>query len=99
MDIKAIKNLDFSQFTNKEILEYFNGRCQICGSTWNVSNHHLTYRSQGGHSGPRIPLCGNCHTGGKKSIHGDPDFKRKYEPKLYKIAATFYYLKMQGTLC
>lgn len=94
-----LKNLDFSRFTDAEILEHFNYRCQICGSTWNVGLHHLVFRSSGGINGPRIPLCGSCHTGpntaGKRSIHGDADFRTKHELKLFKIAAVFYQLKTQ----
>lgn len=97
-----LRNLDFRDFTDAEILEHFNYRCQICGSTWGVGLHHLVFRSQGGLNGPRIPLCSNCHTGpntaGKKSIHGDGDFRAKWELKLFKIAETYYILRTQTSL-
>lgn len=89
-----LRNLDFSHFSDEEILEHFNYRCQICGSTWGVSLHHLVFRSQGGINGPRIPLCANCHTG-PRSIHGNADFRIKWELKLFKIAESYYILRTQ----
>lgn len=81
-------NLDYSIFTDREIMDFFYGRCQACGSTYEVSLHHLIYRSQGGTNNPRLPLCSKCHISG---IHGDPEFKKMIEPRLFEIAEVFYY--------
>jgi 5-methylcytosine-specific restriction endonuclease McrA len=78
---------DFSIFSDWEIMEFFLGRCQICGSTYQVSLHHLIFRSQGGTNGPRLPLCGKCHIAG---VHGTPEFRRKHEERLFEIADVFY---------
>jgi hypothetical protein len=91
MDIEALKNLDFSQFTDIEVLEHFNFRCQIDGSNYEVACHHIVFKSQGGVSRPRIPLCNNCHM----KFHGNPDFRKKWEVRLLKIAGIFYQLKTQ----
>jgi hypothetical protein len=93
-DVERIKNLDFSRFTDQEILEHFNYRCQISGSTFEVALHHLSFRSQGGVNGPRIPLARQYHD----RLHSDPDFRKKWEGKLLKIAETFYILKTQTQL-
>ena len=38
-------------------------RCTIpgCGSTFRLENHHVVFRSQGGHKGPRRTLCWDHH--------------------------------------
>ena len=36
--------------------------CFICGAL-NFENHHITYRSQGGHEGQQIPVCPEHHRG------------------------------------
>ena len=89
-----LKNLDFSRFTDAEIMEHFNYRCQISGSTFEVALHHLTFQSQGGVSGPRIPLAREYHN----KLHSDAAFRDKWELKLFKIAEVFYQLKTQGGL-
>lgn len=94
-DIKQqAENLDFSGFTDAEIMEHFNYRCQVDGSTWEVALHHIIFKSQGGHNGPRIPLCNHCHT----KLHADPVFRRKHEVKLFRVALVFYELQTQGVL-
>jgi 5-methylcytosine-specific restriction endonuclease McrA len=94
VDLNSLANLDFSPFTDAEIMAHFNGRCQACGSTYQVANHHLIFRSQGGTHSPRIPLCNTCHS----RLHGNPEFRKKYEAKLLKIAGVFYQLQTQGLL-
>jgi hypothetical protein len=89
-----LKNLDFSRFTDAEIMEHFNYRCQISGSTYEVALHHLVFQSQGGVNGPRIPLARQYHD----RLHSDPAFRDKWELKLFKIAEVFYILKTQVKL-
>lgn len=91
---KQIGDLDFSRFTDAEIIEHFNGRCQICGSTWECALHHMVFKSQMGHNGPRVPLCNRCHM----RLHGEAGFRKKHESKLFRIAHTFYVLQSQGVL-
>jgi hypothetical protein len=94
-DIPAnLRNLDFSRFTDAEIMEHFNYRCQISGSTFEVALHHLNFQSQGGQNGPRIPLAQQYHS----RLHSDSVFRKKWELKLYKIAKVFYVLKTQMNL-
>ena len=94
MDIDQIKNLDFSQFSDAEIMEHFNSRCQIDGLTYQVACHHIVFQSQGGTANPRIPLCSDCHN----KMHSNAEFRKKYEPKLFKIAWVFYQLQTQKVL-
>jgi hypothetical protein len=89
---KKLKNLDFTGISDQEILEHFNYRCQVDGSTFEVANHHLVFKSQGGVNGPRIPLCNSCHG----RLHSNADFRKKWELKLFKIAAVFWVLRKQG---
>jgi len=93
-DIESIISLDFSVFDDLLIMQHFNHRCQCCGSTWEVALHHLIFRSQGGVNGPRIPLCNICHM----KLHNKPEFRKKYETKLLKIASVFYQLQTQAIL-
>lgn len=88
---ETLKNLDFSRFTDAEIMEHFNYRCQVDGSTYEVALHHLVFQSQGGVNGPRIPLCNSCHG----RLHREAGFREKHELKLFKIAEVFYQLKTQ----
>ena len=87
---RTIGVLDFSQFSNEEIMEHFNHRCQICGSTYEVALHHLIFKSSGGHNNPRLPLCGKCH----RRLHGEGGFREKHESRLFDIAEIFWGLKM-----
>jgi 5-methylcytosine-specific restriction endonuclease McrA len=89
--IEDIRSLNFSRFSNAEIMEHFNGRCQICGSTYQISLHHIVFRSQGGLDGPRIPLCNHCHM----RLHSEGGFRLKHEKKLLQVAGIFYQLKTQ----
>lgn len=89
-----LRNLDFSHFTDAEIMEHFNYRCQISGSTYEVALHHLNFQSQGGVNGPRIPLAKQYHD----RLHTNAAFRDKWELKLFKIAEVFYLLKTQEKL-
>ena len=35
--------------------------CGICGSTRHIEHHHIVPRSRGGHDGPTVTLCRDCH--------------------------------------
>lgn len=87
-------NLDYGGITNEQILEHFNYRCVLCGSTWLVALHHIIFRSQGGHNQPRLPLCGNCH----HKLHNAAGFRAANEPKLVEIALLHYELHNEGIL-
>lgn len=88
-----VKRLDFSRFTDKQIMGFFFGRCQICGSNFRVGLHHIVYRSHGGHDGPRLPLCDKCHIGG---MHRSAAFREKHEPRLIEIAEVFFSLNTES---
>ena len=47
-------------------------RCVICGKPY-PEGHHIIPRSQGGHKGPQVSLCGPV---GAKSCHDDAHAKR-----------------------
>lgn len=91
---KELQNLDYGGITDIEILEHFNYRCVLCGSTWLVALHHIIFRSQGGHNQPRIPLCGTCH----HKLHNKAGFRTKVEPRLVEIAKVHYELHNEGIL-
>lgn len=84
---EKIKECDFSKFTNQDILSYFNNRCQVCGSRYQVSNHHVIFRSQGGENMPRLPLCKTCH----HYIHCHPTFRENHEKRLMRLCLAFYH--------
>ena len=35
--------------------------CCLCGATGIIEMHHVLRRSQGGTTGPQVPLCRECH--------------------------------------
>jgi hypothetical protein len=37
------------------------GYCCLCGVNGIIEMHHVIRRAQGGHHGPQIPLCRECH--------------------------------------
>lgn len=41
----------------------FRDRCPFCGNL-TQNNHHIVPRSQGGHNGPTVSVCGMGNTGG-----------------------------------
>ena len=47
-------------------------RCVVCGKPY-PEGHHIVPRSQGGHKGPQVSLCGPV---GAKSCHDDAHQKR-----------------------
>jgi hypothetical protein len=47
------------------------GHCVCCGAS-NPTKHHVVPRSQGGHKGPMLHLCGH----GTAGHHGDAEHKR-----------------------
>lgn len=89
-----LKTIDYGGITSEEILEHFNYRCVLCGSTRFVSLHHIIFRSQGGHNNPRLPLCGTCH----HKLHNKADFRAIVEPKLVEIAKVHHELHREGVL-
>lgn len=91
---KELQSLDYSGIDSIHILEHFNYRCVLCGSTWLVALHHIIFRSQAGHNQPRIPLCGTCH----HKLHNKAGFRAKAEPRLVEIAKVFYELHKEGVL-
>ena len=57
---------------------YEPNNCYICGDIA-PEEHHIIYRSQGGHDGPTIPLCGEHHRG-QRSVHGGELEIKSFEP-------------------
>ena len=75
------------------------GWCICCGRPY-PTRHHVVKRSQGGHDGPQVDLCGHGTTG----CHGDAEHQRLHfrysdgwmylrteEPTKYAVA-----LEMEG---
>lgn len=57
---------------------YEPNNCYICGDIA-PEEHHIIYRSQGGHDGPTIPLCADHHRG-QRSVHGGGLEIKYFEP-------------------
>lgn len=73
-------------------------RCYLCGSTYNIYEHHVFYgianRKLSEKYGLTIPLCGDCHTGAngvhqnrELDLHikkiGQLNFEEKYSYELF----------------
>jgi hypothetical protein len=49
--------------------------CILCGQRDGVQEHHRRLRSQGGHRGPTIPLCLQCHV---PVVHANVDWANRH---------------------
>lgn len=84
------KRKTVSEETYDIVFKRCNGRCQICGTTENLSYHHVLFRSERPDliDDPRngIMLCNefanDCHKG---KAHKN---KKYWQPKLIELAAT-----------
>lgn len=61
-----------------KVLERDGYRCRVCGLSWGLQVHHVTFRSQGGghETSNLVTLCGLCHTSvhdRRMRIEGDAD--------------------------
>lgn len=58
----------------KSIIDQDPGACLLCGSTWNLEEHHIfcgKNRKLSEKYGLKIRLCPYCHRDGKAGVHAD----------------------------
>lgn len=60
------------------------GHCVVCGRP-HPTGHHVVKRSQGGHEGPQLDLCGH----GTAGCHGEAEHQRLH----FRFEGTWLYLR------
>lgn len=79
---------DFAGGIIQGVLRRAHGKCEICGSDWHVSAHHIIPRADGGLSleDNLIALCNSCHNEVEdKGYHSRPEVLRHKRSKAIPI--------------
>jgi|SRR5699024_984339 len=79
---------NFTYHMRKEVMEHYDGQCQVCYAKA-VEIHHVKFKSQGGRNvfTNALPLCQPCHI----SVHTDFDLAERLRNEMADKFGEDYY--------